>query len=204
MISKTEMLENADKISYKLTEVLLTWVRNEGNNLQSFIENPSGHVNYNQYVILDYSKLMERLKMLRDAEEALYIVTQYKEGNTDYTRSMYEACIDGVDIQLMDRLLTWMEKRYSDMTELIVSSGNAQEPAPIDDYSGMFSFNIRMFSEEYEMYRLAIEGARVIVKFKEEQLNNVYGNDGEDIVEQPVEDVEDTTNGIDLDNTEDI
>lgn len=190
MISKTEMLEAMDAVSYKLTEVLLTWVANEGNNLESFISNPSGHVNYNQYAIMDYGKLTERLNMLRDVENGLFAITEYKKGNEEYTRSMYESYTESIEIQLAERLLDWMEKRYADMTNLIISSGNAQEPAPVDDYAGMFSFNIDKYMEEYNMYKIAIEGMKIVIRYKKEQEELLNVETPEEDIEEQIPDEE--------------
>jgi hypothetical protein len=165
MISKTEMLEALNLVDYRITEVLHSWTKHEGNNLEGFINNPSGHVNYNPYIILDFSKLQTRLDMLRYVEKCLLTVTEYKKGNPDYTKSMYENAIDGVHVQLIDRLLDWLKTRFADMTAM---SGNAQ--APLDDYKGMYTFNFEKFKEEYDMYANAIEGIAIVAQYKKEQM----------------------------------
>jgi hypothetical protein len=169
-VSRTEMLEHMDLVAPDITFVLYGWVKNEGNNLQGFIDNPSGHVNYNPYVIMDFTKLQQRLAMLRTVEECLNVITEYKRGNLDYTRSMYESAVDGTHVQLVERLLDWLKKRYQDMTQFIASSGNAQGTAQIDDYAGMFTFNAQKFMAEYTMYKKAIVGCEVVVQYKNEQV----------------------------------
>jgi hypothetical protein len=166
MTTRTEMLEASDLIDYRITEVLYSWTKNEGNNLEGFINNPSEHVNYSPYMIMDFSKLTQRLNMLRGIESSLVVITEYKKNNPDYIRSMYEEALDNVNVQLMQRLLDWLIKRYGDMTEMIKSNKAVDSMSPIHDYIGMFTFNQPKFLSEYTMYAKAIEGCKVVVDYK--------------------------------------
>jgi hypothetical protein len=179
MTTRTEMLEASDRVHYRITEVLYNWTNQEGNNLESFIDNPVEHVNYNPFVIFDYGKLSERLNMLREVERNLFIVTEYKKGNPDYTRSMYESGLDGTDVTLIERLLAWLEKRYKDMTEMTTG-----DTAPINDYAGMYKFNAGKFMEEYTMYAQAISGCKVVVDYKREQIEQAI-IEGKEVSVQP-------------------
>jgi hypothetical protein len=146
---------------------------NEGNNLQGFIDNPSEHVNYNPYLIMDFTKLTGRLSMLRDIENGLKIITEYKKGSENYTRSMYESALDGIPVQLIERLYHWLQKRYADMSALISSASKVDESLPLNDYVGMYTFNQVAFMQEFGMYKQAIQGCEVLVQYKLENTQNV-------------------------------
>lgn len=166
MTTRTEMLDASDYIHYKITEMLGSWVRNEGNNLEGFINNPTEHVNYNPYMIMDFEKLTGRLNMLRQIENDLIIITEYKKENTDYVRSMYETALDEVNVQLMQRLLDWLVKRHGDMKQLIQSNKSIDAMSPIHDYVGMYTFDQSKFLSEYTMYEKAIIGCQAIIDYK--------------------------------------
>lgn len=167
MISKSEMFEASDRIHHRITSVLYDWAKREGNNLEGFINTPSEHVEYNPYVILDFTALTKRLSMLRYVEEQLNIVTKYKLSDPDVTRSMYEYAIETVPEILFKRLLDWMEKRKKDMEGVML--GEAGSMAPLKDYEGMFTFNSTKFMAEYAMYKEAVEATKVIVAYKKQQ-----------------------------------
>lgn len=162
------MLQAFEKVSYRITDVLHDWVDKEGGNLQGFMDNPSGHVDYNPYMIVDFTALQYRLDLLRKTTEDLYLITEFKKGNPDITRSMHDTALDRIPVQLTMRLEQWLEKRKNDMEQIIQSSGNSVKPA-IEDYSSLYSFNQSKFIAEYTMYANAYEGVAVVTQYKLQQ-----------------------------------
>jgi hypothetical protein len=104
--------------------------------------------------------------MLRSVENHLLTITEYKKGNENYTRSMYEDALDNTDVQLIERLLSWLQKRYGDMMAMVSSNSKVDELSPIHDYVGMFTFNQPAFLAECGMYQKAIQGCQVVVQYK--------------------------------------
>jgi hypothetical protein len=187
MVSKTEMLEALSRVHYRITEVLYDWTLKEGNNLEGFINNPSGHVDYNPYVVVDFSALTKRLEILRITANDLDIITRYKKGSPDVTKTMHDLAIERIPLQLTKRLEDWLLKRKTDMYDVVQSSGNTIQ-APIDDYSSLFSFNYDKFMVEYNMYVEAYEGIVIINQYKLEQIQA-----SAELNETPIEEPKDET-----------
>lgn len=167
MTTRTEYLEGANKINYRITETLHSWIKNESSNIHDFINNPYEHVNYNPYILIDFSKLTDRLNMLEVIANDLMIITEYKKGNPDYSvTSMYESALDEIDVQVFIRLQDWLVKRYNDMKTMINSGGNLHDLTPLSEYVGLVTFDQTKFTQEYTMYAYAIEGTNTVIQYK--------------------------------------
>jgi hypothetical protein len=86
---------------------------------------------------------------------------------------MYESALDGIPVQLIERLYHWLQKRYADMSALISSASKVDESLPLNDYVGMYTFNQVAFMQEFGMYKQAIQGCEVLVQYKLENTQNV-------------------------------
>jgi hypothetical protein len=172
MISKTEMLGAFEKVSHRITEVLYEWAQKEANNLEDFINNPTGHVNYNPYIVPDYSALEYRLSALRQAEKDLRTITDFKIGSPDVTRTQHDVAIENIPVQLTLRLEVWMNKRISDMKEVVNQGSSQSYNAPIDDYASLYTFNTSKFMDELNMYTSSQEGISVVNQYKNERLED--------------------------------
>jgi hypothetical protein len=169
MTTRTDYLAGAEQVDYRIYGVLQNWITNEANNLEGFIDNPSEHVNYNPYIIFDYTALNNRLLLLRGVADYLNTMTQYKAGNPDYSESMFQNALDNIPVIIFQRLLDWLNTRSIEMQHIINSNGDPNNVSPLQDYVGMFTFDTNKFSAEYTMYTNALSGVQLIVDYKIEQ-----------------------------------
>lgn len=169
MTNRTDYLNDSNLVDARITAVLQGWIEKESNNLEAFMDNPSEHVNYNPYMIFDFSKLNDRLTMLRVVEGYLSTITLYKQGDSNTTESMYQNALDSVPSIIWKRLLDWLNQRYTEMTNLIADNGDPNNISPLHDYIGMFTFDQNKFMEEYTMYGNSLTGVNTIVNYKVEQ-----------------------------------
>lgn len=169
MTTRTDYLTGASQVDYRIYGVLQNWINNEANNLEGFINNPSEHVNYNKYVIFDFSALNNRLATLRGVADYLNTITQYKAGNPNFTESMYENALDSIPSIIFQRLLEWLNIRTIEMERIINSNGDPNNVSPLQDYVGMFTFDTNKFGAEYTMFTNALSGTQLIVSYKVEQ-----------------------------------
>lgn len=169
MTTRTDYLSGADLVDYRIMAVLQEWIEKEAVNLQSFINSPTEHVNYNPYMIFDFDKLNARLTMIQKCASDLNVIVQYKQGNPDYSQSMNESALDEIGSIIFQRLLDWLQKRYVDMANLIQQNGDPNNVSPLHDYVGMFTFDHEKFMTEFTMYENAINGVTTIVNYKVEQ-----------------------------------
>lgn len=169
MTTRTDYLAGADQIDYRIMDVLNGWITNEASNLDAFINNPVEHVNYNPYVIFDFTKLNERLTMLNAVIGNLNTIIQYKQANPNFTQSMYENSLDQIGTIIFERLLGWLVYRQGEMARLISENGDPNNISPLHDYVGMFTFDQTKFQQEYQMYVTSLSGCQVVVDYKVEQ-----------------------------------
>lgn len=165
MIPRDEYLLAADRVHEDLIDVLAKWMRNEKGNLDSFLTNPTEHVLYNPFVIPDTVALMQRSALLEQAVQALTVISDYKKGLA--TRGQRDYALDQIPYVLFVRLLDWMQARYDDFIRTTTSSNVG---APISEYSGLITFDIEAYLAQMQKYAEAIEGAKVIIQYKKEQL----------------------------------
>lgn len=168
-MDRTTYLAGADQMDANLISVLEGWIINETANLTDFIANPAEHVNYNPYIILDYTALNNRLSMLQQVSGALDVIVQYKKGNPNYDVSMYQTALDGIPSIIFGRLLEWMNLIYAQMTQIVQSNGDPNNISPLADYVGMFTFDTNKFMTDYDMYANTIAGCQAVVEYKTEQ-----------------------------------
>lgn len=166
MTTRTEYLAGADQIDVSIYEILYDWISKEANNLQAFIDNPAEHVNYNEYMIFDFSKLNERLTMLNQDVSYLDTVIQYKQGNPNFDQSMYEYALDQVGSIIFGRLLGWLAYTYEAMGKIISDNGDPNNVSPLSDYVGMFTFDSTKFINVYTIYENAVQGCQAVVDYK--------------------------------------
>lgn len=166
MTTRTDYLAGAEQVDYRIYGVLQSWITNEANNLEGFINNPSEHVNYNKYIILDFTALNNRLTLLRNVADLLNTITQYKSGNPNYSESMFQSALDNIPSIIFQRLLEWLNTRSIEMQHIINSNGDPNSVSPLQDYVGMFTFDTAKFQAEYMMYINALSGVQLIVDYK--------------------------------------
>lgn len=169
MTTRTDYLAGADAIDVSIMETLYSWIFNEANNLQSFIDYPSEHVNYSPYMIFDFSKLNDRLVMLNQTISYINTIVEYKKGNQDFSQSMYENALDQVGSIIFERLLGWLVYREGEMSRLISENGDPNNLSPLHDYVGMFTFDQQRFMTEYNMYVTSLNGCQLVFDYKVEQ-----------------------------------
>jgi hypothetical protein len=169
LTTRTDYLAGAQQIDYRIYGVLQSWITNEANNLEGFIDNPSEHVNYNKYIIFDYTALNNRLTLLRSVADYMNTITQYKAGNPNYSESMFENALDNIPSAIFQRLLDWLNTRTIEMQHIINSNGDPNNVSPLQDYVGMFTFDTNKFGAEYTMYTNSLDGVKTVVDYKVEQ-----------------------------------
>ena len=169
MTNRTDYLAGAKQVDYRIYGVLQSWIANEANNLEAFIDNPSEHVNYNPYIVFDFTALTNRLALLRGVADYLNTMTQFKAGNQNFSESMFENALDNVPSIIFQRLETWLIQRTVGMQHIINSDGDPNNVSPLQDYVGMFTFDTNKFNIEYVMYTNALGGIRVVIEYKVEQ-----------------------------------
>lgn len=169
MTTRTDYLAGAQQIDYRIYGVLQEWITNEANNLEGFIDNPSEHVNYSPYIVLDFTALNNRLTLLRGVADYMNTITQYKAGNPNFSESMFENALDSIPSIIFQRLLDWLNIRTVEMQHIINSNGDPNNISPLQDYVGMFTFDTNKFDYEYTMYMNALSGTQLIVSYKIEQ-----------------------------------
>lgn len=169
MTTRTDYLAGADQIDYRIYGVLHKWIINEANNLEGFIDNPYEHVNYNPYIIFDFSALNNRLTMLRSVADYLNTIVQYKAGDPNYTEAMFQNALDNVPSVIFQRLQDWLNIRAVEMQKIIDNNGDPNNVSPLQDYVGMFTFDTNKFSTEYTLYTNAQSGCSLVISYKVEQ-----------------------------------
>lgn len=168
MTTRTEYLAGADQIDVSIYEILYDWISKEANNLQAFIDNPAEHVNYNEYMIFDFSKLNDRLTMLNQDVSYMNTIIQYKQGNTSFDSSMYEYALDQIGSIIFNRLLGWLAYTHDSMDKVINDNGDTNNASPLSDYIGMFTFDSTKFMNEYTVIGNAVQGCQAVVDYKVE------------------------------------
>lgn len=181
LLGREEMLLGMDRVDVRLIETLKVWLENESQNLQGFLENPEGHVNFNPYVNIHYTAFYDRVFGLEDIIKGLDIIIQYKHESDIVTRSMYELAVEQIPCIICKRLLDWMIKRKADMEGFFKNNSLDGDITPLPDYVGMFDFNEEAFMPEYTMYTEGVGGLEIVCQYKTEQ---------DELLEEPTDEIE--------------
>lgn len=169
MINKTERNEALDQIHPRMVSILMGWMDRERMNLEKYIENPEGHVEYSPYIDANFDELRERLKALQGIYGQADIIYQYKMGTEGYTRSQEQLAIEYIPVSVLLRLIKWMETKRDHMLDFISAGDVNKEISPLEDYINMFTFNQEKFEEDLAMYTNSIAGVQTIIQYKKEQ-----------------------------------
>lgn len=153
----------ASQIDYTLIDVLNEWLTNEKRNLDDFIANPQGHIEYNPYLILDTNGLTTRSSNLATYSQYLYNASQYRQGNPNITQAMNDLAFDNIPSMLWQRLYAWVAKHEKEMQQIM---NNANSPhVPINDYSAYATFDTTKFQNELTIYENGANNLPVIIEY---------------------------------------
>jgi hypothetical protein len=164
MATRTERDAAADLISYRLIDTLHDWMTREKRNLDGFIAHPESHVDYNQYLTFNFDELIIRSAQLGQVGQMLYSISAYKQGDENFTRGMHDFAFDNIPNIIWNRLLSWSEKRESDMREFL-EKAKTDPPTPIPEYKELVVFDAKKYEEELNMYKIGNEGLRVVIEY---------------------------------------
>ncbi len=177
MIEREERDAAADKIAVEMIDVLLSWMENEKRNLDGFIANPEEHVDYSPYLIIDTVQFQGRSDMLGAIAEGLKVVSRYKNGDSEVTRSMHDNAVDNIPSVIWERLYNWMVSRVEGMEAFLRKAIKGDTPVPVDDYQGLAGFDTEKYSAELQMYKDSVEGLGIVIQFIKQNLG-AQDNDG--------------------------
>ncbi|WP_124118417.1 hypothetical protein [Paenibacillus xylanexedens] len=170
MIEREERDEAAGKISVEMIDVLLSWMQNEKRNLDGFIANPVGHVDYNPYLIIDTAQLKGRSEMLGNIAHGLELISRFKNGDTDVTKSLHDNAIDTIPVVIWERLYNWMQNRVTSMETFLRKASEGDTPVPTSDYQGLAGFDTEKYLAELQMYKDSVEGLGIVITFTKQNL----------------------------------
>lgn len=172
MVDRTTYLNAIPLVDYTLIDILNTWIMNEKINLDHFIANPQGHVNYNPYMIINYTALNQRSAGLGQVSALLYEISQYKQGNPNYVGSQCDYAFDNIPAVIFQRLLDWLAGKANEMNAFIAQN-QSSELAPINEYNGLFTFDINSYMNELTTFQNGVNGLTTIIEYKNQfpQLN---------------------------------
>jgi hypothetical protein len=164
MPTRSERDAAIDQVHYRLIDTLYDWIVREKRNLDGFIDHPEGHADYNKYLIVDFDALKNRSSQLDLIAQALYTISSYKKGNTNYTRAMHDYSLDNVPAVIWQRLYDWVNKRAEEMEQFLENAQN-NPPVPINDYRGLVTFDADKYKAELAMYQSGRDGLAVVIAF---------------------------------------
>ncbi|MNV44391.1 hypothetical protein D3C71_1361490 [compost metagenome] len=167
MIERDEYLAATNKISYEMIDVLNKWLQNEMANLNSYIENPEGHIMYNKFISPDMQAVSSRLDMLDRSINALTHISMYKKGSEDSTRVLHDLGFDTITAIIFERLLEWMDNR---LDSLVSDYQKQKMGVPMSEYSQLATFNGVLFQETLKMYSDSIQGVKTVIEYKKQQI----------------------------------
>jgi hypothetical protein len=156
-------------VSYRLIDTLQSWMINEKRNLEGFIENPQGHVDYSPYLIIDFTSLAQRAGLLGQIAAGLGVISYYKKGVDGVTKSMHDNALDHIPNVIWKRLRDWAAKRARDMEQFLVEQASAP-PLPIEDYRSAATFNPELYGTEMMMYRDGVGALDIVMQYATEDL----------------------------------
>lgn len=165
MIGREEYLEATEKISYDMIDVLCKWLQNEKGNLDSYIENPEGHIMFNRYVKADIEALTVRSAMLSEVCVNLRNISLYKQGSDLSTRALHDYGFDSIHYSLFERLLDWMNDRKNG---LVTDLEKQKMGIPLSDYNPLATFDTELFQSTIKEYMDAIEGVETVIAYKKQ------------------------------------
>jgi hypothetical protein len=168
MVTREERDSAVDEISYRMIDVLYSWMINERANLDGFIADPENHVDFNPYLVIDFDALSQRSVGLGNVADALLLVSQYKKGDESVTRTMHDIAIESVPVIIWKRLYDWMDKRANDMQKFL-QDAQSNPPVPLDDYKQFVSFDTGKYLAELQMYISSRDGLAIVIQYAEEE-----------------------------------
>lgn len=164
MITREERDLAADMINHRLIDTLQSWMDNEKSNLSGFINNPQGHVDFNEYLEFNIPSLRQRVGMLGAVSSYLSIISKFKNGEEGVTRSMHDNAVDSIPNIIWSRLYEWTRKRATDMYTAFEKAKNTP-PVPLTDYRSAATLNEEKYLAEIEIFRVGAESLKVVIDF---------------------------------------
>lgn len=167
MIDRITYVNAANAVDWTMINTLGGWLNNEKNNLDGYIANPQSHVDYDPYIIPDFTKLQQRSTMLGDAAGYANTIVQFKQGSPNVTEAMYELAVDNMPIVLFQRLQDWMMYRYA-LMQRDFAVMTASPTVPIKDYEGLVTFDAASYQTQIDLFNTCITNLAIVIEYKAE------------------------------------
>jgi hypothetical protein len=155
-------------IDYRLIDVLRSWMIHEKRNLDGYINEPQGHVDYNPYLVIDFNALQTRSNELEQIQQMLGNISAYKQGNPNITQAMSDFGFDNIPSIIWQRLYDWAAKRLEIRTK-ILEDAKQNPPVPLSDYSAYATFDADKYSNDLQLYTSGVAGLQIVIEYLQQQ-----------------------------------
>lgn len=160
MITKEERNLALDKIHPSFFTVLKSWLTNERENLQSFINKPTTHVEYNPFAIIDTEKLQLRIEELHVNMTHLATIESYMANRESVTEVQIDYALDGLSHVFVHRALDWIKMKRDGYISLV--DKNTVISPPNGEYNDLIQIDFSKIEYQILKFSLASEGLEVI------------------------------------------
>jgi hypothetical protein len=173
MITKEERNLALDKVHPSFFTVLKSWLINERDNLQSFLNNPTTHVEFNPFAIFDTVKLQGRIDELQNNMIHLSTIESYKQDSSSITEVQLDYALDNLSHAFIKRAKDWIEQKHKGYLDLV--NQNKVVNPPNSEYDGVVQVDINKIEYQIAKFGTSLEGLETIHTYLvelEESLKN--------------------------------